>query len=211
MHLTLLIFGLILSVTYAYKANDDKKPDKSITTQEIEDEIEEILAAKTQEEQDEFYNDAEKILKTKKDPIFFGRRRRRRRTPSCLGPSRARCNIGLRYNGCGSATFAKVNVNVLHKTTLVDACIKHDICYNCGKYKGWSQEDCDKKFYSDTKAMCKCKSSNFISKGACYASASIMYGAVRAVGHTFYQNSSHDYCDDDACVNQFSPNNNVLK
>jgi len=71
MHLTLLIFAVIISTTYGYKANDDKKPDKAILTEEIEDEIDQILSAETEDEQDEFYNDAKKVLKTKSDPLWF--------------------------------------------------------------------------------------------------------------------------------------------
>jgi len=213
MHLTLLILGLILSVTYAYKANDDKKLDESITTQEIEDEIEEILAASTDEEQDEFYSDVEKTPKTKNDPFLFGRRRRRRR--SCAGPSKSRCNIGVRYNGCGSGVFTKIRINAFSKETLYNACIKHDVCYNCGKYKGWSQKACDNKFYSDSKKVCDCKNSEWyqtIERGACHAAALSMYGIVRAAGSSFYLQNSHDYCSTtNTCLNDFSPNSNVFK
>ena len=46
----------------------------------------------------------------------------------------ARCNVGLRYNGCGSDAFNNDVLNTLnvgYKTTLEAACNKHDICYNC--------------------------------------------------------------------------------
>ena len=46
----------------------------------------------------------------------------------------ARCNVGLRCNGCGLKTFNNVvlnKLNVGYKTTLEAACNKHNICYNC--------------------------------------------------------------------------------
>ena len=46
--------------------------------------------------------------------------------------SLARCNVGLRYNGCGSAGFNNDvlnKLNVGYKTTLEAACNKHDVCY----------------------------------------------------------------------------------
>ena len=52
----------------------------------------------------------------------------------CLIFYLARCNVGLRYNGCGSASFNNAilnKFNVGFKTTLEAACNKHDICYNC--------------------------------------------------------------------------------
>lgn len=43
----------------------------------------------------------------------------------------ARCNVGLRYNGCGPGSVVGISINLAYKETLKPACIKHDICYNC--------------------------------------------------------------------------------
>jgi len=34
------------------------------------------------------------------------------------------------------------------------ACLKHDICYRCGRYNGWEQHSCDKKFRKNMIAIC---------------------------------------------------------
>ena len=44
---------------------------------------------------------------------------------------KARCSVGLHYNGCGLKSFQKFKINLLYKERLVDACNKHDVCYNC--------------------------------------------------------------------------------
>lgn len=211
MHLTLLILAVIIATTYGYKSNDDKNPDTAILTEEIEDEIDQILSAETEDEQDEFYSDAKKILKTKSGPFIWTRRRRSARRRSCVGPSRSTCNIGLKYDGCDTTTL--IVKDIPEKETLSYACIKHDVCYNCGQAKGWSQSDCDKTFQEDAKKACACTFASNVGTNIafCYAIANAMYEAMQKGDYDeWYLTNSHGYCNN-TCVDQFSYKMNIFK
>ena len=43
----------------------------------------------------------------------------------------ARCNIGLRYNGCGPEQLKNVPFSSSIQRILASACNKHDVCYGC--------------------------------------------------------------------------------
>ena len=43
----------------------------------------------------------------------------------------ARCNIGLRYNGCGPEQLKDVPFSFSIQRMLASACNKHDVCYGC--------------------------------------------------------------------------------
>ena len=82
-----------------------------------------------------------------------------------------------------------------------------------GASKGWSQSECDDRFYSDSRKVCDCKYKQWYQiadKGLCHAAALTMYGIVKAAGSNFYLKSSHDYCSN-SCINDFSEGKSIFK
>jgi len=106
-----------------------------------------------------------------------------------------------------------LSTNILHKQDLEGACNKHDVCYNCGHHKDWSQSQCDQKFYQDAKKLCSCKYKlNIFSLGTCYTAAHIFYVMVLTAGNKYYLSKSHEYCfAHQDCLNEFSPNVDIFK
>ena len=82
-----------------------------------------------------------------------------------------------------------------------------------GSTKGWSQSECDDRFYSDSKKVCDCKFKQWyqaLEKGKCHGAALAMYGIVKAAGSNFYLSSSHDYCNGNSCINDFSEGTSIF-
>ena len=103
-------------------------------------------------------------------------------------------------------TFSNIFLLVIHIH-------KHFFYILKGATKGWSQSECDARFYSDSKKICDCqykKWSQVVSKGQCYIAASAMHGIVKAAGSNFYLSSSHDYCNSDSCINDFSEGTSIF-
>ena len=75
-----------------------------------------------------------------------------------------------------------------------------------GATKGWSQSECDDRFYSDSRKVCNCRYKQWYQitqTGRCHVAALLMYGIVKAAGSNFYLKSSHNYCSNN-CINDFS-------
>ncbi|XP_057314251.1 uncharacterized protein LOC130655502 [Hydractinia symbiolongicarpus] len=180
----LLLLCLFVAAAQCYHKKADDELDEFADDVENEDEI---------ELQDK---DDEAMYKLKQDPAW-GRRRRRRR--SCSRRRRYSSCSG-RHNGCGSD--ATKNVPAPYKSVFKPACNKHDVCYNCGKLRGWTQKECDERFRKDMLKICSCKYDKWYQaagKTQCQGYAYTYYGIVRAAGSNFYLKNSHDYCSND-CV-----------
>ena len=81
-----------------------------------------------------------------------------------------------------------------------------------GATKGWSQSECDDRFYSDSRKVCDCRYKQWYQitqRGLCHAAALSMYGIVKAAGSNFYLESSHGYCSN-SCINDFSEGRSIF-
>lgn len=84
--------------------------------------------------------------------------------------------------------------------------------YFKGASRNWSQLECDERFYSDSKKVCDCtytKISQIFSKIGCRAAAYAFYGIVKLLGHNFYIDKSHDYCNN-TCINDFAATTSIF-
>ena len=90
--------------------------------------------------------------------------------------------------------------------------IYNTFIYSKGATRGWSQSECDHRFYSDSKKVCDCKYGNWYesaSKLGCHAAAYTMYQIVKVAGSNFYPSSSGSYCSN-SCVEDFSEGTSIF-
>ncbi|XP_068680121.1 uncharacterized protein [Montipora capricornis] len=80
-----------------------------------------------------------------------------------------------------------------YKKNFKPACDKHDVCYFCGEYYGWSRYRCDKAFLRDMRKICNRMS--FFKRGACKVFAQGYYQATRLGGESHYSKNSPDWCE----------------
>ena len=84
------------------------------------------------------------------------------------------------HNGC---TYAPDNI---YGYSVLDACNRHDGCY----VMHWSsRETCDAWFLSDLQKVCR--RMPYYMSGGCFGITYIYYGAVRAIGGSFYNGNTY--------------------
>lgn len=78
-----------------------------------------------------------------------------------------------------------------YKKTFRRACVKHDVCYACGSYYGWSRETCDTAYLRDMRKLCKSKR---CLKGVCRMCARLYYEAFKLFGKKEFEDDSPKWC-----------------
>merc|ERR1711962_482100 len=137
-------------------------------------------------------------------------------------------------NGCSAPAIFKSNKYV---RIFDPACLRHDVCYQCGPYFEWTKKDCDASFLEDMKAICYLRHSSkryswwrrfkiFLSLGYdvvrwwtipgdslehCLHGARIFYQAVDGFGHSHYGNEhpSNRYCNHSCALQMGDPSNGL--
>jgi len=185
-----LIFMVIVNVwsIFGHESNFDLSDinDDENTDDKFFDELQDDVEAE----------DLVKWMSTKaiknKDPLRWGSitRRRRRSKGRCSSPLKSKTCI-VKNNGCGAGGAEIIPFSLREEFT--PSCNKHDVCYSCGQYYGWSQKECDKRFHEDMKKACRCKVST-LGKPKCYLYANIFYNVVKGLGKRFFEENSPNWC-----------------
>lgn len=165
--------------------------------------------ANDDEYMNEMYDDMDEMeMERKRDPMWFKlslirRRRSAANKPinKCPKDKYAKCEVS--QNGCGSGITAKVPM--LYREVFTPSCNKHDNCYGCGKMRGWSQDECDNRFYQDMMLACKCNFKTDVAILDCYSKAAVYFNVVQFVGENFYMETSEEFCNKPCMVERASP------
>ncbi|XP_041373606.1 uncharacterized protein LOC121386683 [Gigantopelta aegis] len=87
-------------------------------------------------------------------------------------------------NGCSIPG----NLPFFYKDLFTGACNRHDVCYNCGRYRGVSRHTCDHDFLYKMKKQCRWYHIY------CTTIANMYFLAVRAGGSKRYKQTSPWWC-----------------
>ncbi|XP_057306447.1 uncharacterized protein LOC130644743 isoform X3 [Hydractinia symbiolongicarpus] len=191
MHLKVFILLLIFTgAVHAYRREDDVVN----ASDNDEDEFNDEASDETDEYDD--VNDEEQFNSS----IL----RKRRRSRKCTRKTYSKCTV--RHNGCGSKQFSKIPGPFT--SVFKQACNKHDVCYNCGQLRSWSQRQCDKRFEQDMRKICKCEYKKWyqkITRSKCLLFAKTYYGIVKLAGKNFYLRRSLSWCKNNCVIPRGSP------
>nr|QNH72510.1 toxin candidate TRINITY_DN40582_c2_g2_i4 [Pachycerianthus maua] len=104
------------------------------------------------------------------------------------------CESLKELDGC-SAPFGQKSV--FYRDIFTPACLRHDVCYRCGKLYKWTREDCDVAFRRDMSQLCEAdstKRSIFTRKGQCQFAVNVYYNGVRAFGGPSFEYNPKEWC-----------------